>query len=100
VVNGIPATVKKAITSVGLQRQIARLLCGVARFFLTQYTKTKENIPNYHFVTKRPQNIPNDRKTFQMKLRYASIFYSKPIQNLPKMGFLVRKQNHLASLLL
>jgi hypothetical protein len=24
----------------------------VARFFLTQYTKTKENIPNYHNITK------------------------------------------------
>jgi hypothetical protein len=26
----------------------------VARFFSTQYTKTRENIPNYHNITKWP----------------------------------------------
>jgi hypothetical protein len=35
-------------------------LSRVARFILTQYTKTRENIPNYHNITKWPYNIPND----------------------------------------
>jgi hypothetical protein len=31
----------------------------VARLFLTQNTKTKENMPNYHNTNKWPLNIPN-----------------------------------------
>jgi hypothetical protein len=61
----------------------------VARFLLTQYTKTSENIPNYHNITKWPQNIPNDCEIFQMTIKYTSIFHSKALQNLPKLGFLV-----------
>jgi hypothetical protein len=33
---------------------LKHLVCGqgrVARFFLTQYTKTRENIPNYQNIT-------------------------------------------------
>jgi hypothetical protein len=31
-------------------------------------------------------------------MKYTSIFYSKALQNLPKLGFLVFKPNHLATL--
>jgi hypothetical protein len=44
----------------GGEKSIA--LNRVARFFLTKYTKTRENIPNYHYITKWP---PNARKIFQ-----------------------------------
>jgi hypothetical protein len=44
---------------------------------------------NYHNITKWPLNIPNDRKLFQMTVKYTSIFYSKALQNLPKLRFLV-----------
>jgi hypothetical protein len=64
----------------------------VARFFLIQYTKTWENIPNYHNITKWPCDIPNDRKIFQMAITCTIIFYSKAIQNLPQLEFLVWKQ--------
>jgi hypothetical protein len=64
----------------------------VARFFLTQYIKTRENIPNNHNIAKWPKDIPNDRKIFSMAIKYTSIFQSKVLQNLPKMGFLVWKQ--------
>jgi hypothetical protein len=42
----------------------------VARSFLTQYTKTRESILNYHNITKWPQNIPNYRKMFLMTKNY------------------------------
>jgi hypothetical protein len=48
-------------------------------------------IPYYHNITKWPYNIPNDRKMFQMTIKYTSIFLSKALQNLPKFGFLVWK---------
>jgi hypothetical protein len=65
----------------------------VARFFLTQYSKTREKyqitttLPNCHRI-----HIPNDRKIYQMTITYTSIFHSKALQNLPKLGFLVWKQ--------
>jgi hypothetical protein len=36
----------------------------VARFFLLQFTKTRENVPNYV-----GQNIPNGRKIDQMAVK-------------------------------
>jgi hypothetical protein len=36
--------------------------------------------------------IPNDEKILQMTIKYTSIFHSKALQNLPKLGFLVWKQ--------
>jgi hypothetical protein len=33
--------------------------------------------------------LPNDRKIFQMTIQYTSIFHSKALQNLPKLGILV-----------
>jgi hypothetical protein len=41
----------------------------VARFFLVQHTKTGENIPNNHKITKWPQHIPNGPKIDQMVLK-------------------------------
>jgi hypothetical protein len=64
----------------------------VARFFLTQYTKTMENMPSYQNFTKWPINIPNTRKIFQMTTKYTSILHSKALPNLPKLRFLVLKQ--------
>jgi hypothetical protein len=48
--------------------------------------------------TKWPKNIFNGRKIDQMDLKYAKIFHCTTLQNVPKLGFLVRK-NHLATLL-
>jgi hypothetical protein len=36
-----------------------------------------------------PYNIPNDRKMFQMTVKYIIIFHFKALQNLPKLEFLV-----------
>jgi hypothetical protein len=38
----------------GLFRGERDLQPRVARFFLTQFTETRENIPNYHNITKCP----------------------------------------------
>jgi hypothetical protein len=62
----------------------------VARFLLTQYTKTGKK------YTKLPTgHIKNGRKIFQMTLKFTNIFYSNALQNVPKLGFLVY---HLATL--
>jgi hypothetical protein len=61
----------------------------VARFFLVENTKTGKNIPNYHIITKWPQNISDGRKIDQIVIKYTKIFHSKTLQNLPKLGFLV-----------
>jgi hypothetical protein len=42
--------------------------------------------------TKQPYIILNGRKIFQIVKKYNNIFHSKALQNLPKLGFLVRKQ--------
>jgi hypothetical protein len=60
----------------------------VAIFFVTQYTKTKENMPNYHSITMWPYDL----KIFQMTIKYPSILHLKAHQNLPKLEFLVWKQ--------
>jgi hypothetical protein len=49
----------------------------------------------YPIITKLhkwPCNIPNDSKIFQKAITYTIIFYSKALQNLPKLEFLVWKQ--------
>jgi hypothetical protein len=71
----------------------------VARFFLVQQNnKTGENIPNGHKICRTatkyaewPQNMPNGRKIYQH-------LFCKSLQNLSKLGFLVRKCAHLAAL--
>jgi hypothetical protein len=61
--------------------------------------------PNGGKYTKWPQNIPNGHKIFPMAakidqtiIKYSKIFHYKTLQNLPKLGFLVWKTNHLATL--
>jgi hypothetical protein len=58
------------------------------------------NIPKggkiYQIITTSPNGhniyIPNDRKIFQVTIKYTIIFHSKALKNLPKLGFLVWKQ--------
>jgi hypothetical protein len=59
----------------------------VARFFLGQPTKTRENILNGNNYTKRPQNIPYGRNIFEMATEYTNFFHSEALQNVPKFGF-------------
>jgi hypothetical protein len=49
--------------------------------------------------TKWQYNVRNDCKVLQMVIKYANIFLSKALLNTPKLEFLVRKVNHLATLL-
>jgi hypothetical protein len=56
----------------------------VARYFLTQYTKTCENIP---ITTNGHKIYQNDRKIFQMTLKYTSIFHSKASKIYPNSDF-------------
>jgi hypothetical protein len=64
----------------------------VARFFLTPYTKTGKNIPNYHNITKWQKTVPNRRKIFQLAIKYTNIFHSKALQNLfAQIGIFVLK---------
>jgi hypothetical protein len=42
-------------------------------------------------ITECPLKIPNGSKLFQMVIKYTNIFDSKALQNIPKLGFLVRK---------
>jgi hypothetical protein len=57
----------------------------VARFFLTQNTKTGEN-------------LTNGQKMYKMAIEYSKLFHSKALKNLPKSGFFVRKQGDPMSL--
>jgi hypothetical protein len=52
----------------------------VARFFLIQYTKTRENITIYHNIIEWPDIVPNGRKIFRRTIKYTSIFHSKAPQ--------------------
>jgi hypothetical protein len=36
--------------------------------------------------------VPNGRKIDQIAIKFTNIFYCKTLQNLPKLGFLVRKE--------
>jgi hypothetical protein len=58
------------------------LASRVARFFLTQCTKKGKNVPNY---------LHNGRNVFQRAIKYTNAFQSKDLQDLPKLGFGVRK---------
>jgi hypothetical protein len=61
-----------------------------------QITTTLPNCHKMYQMTEKyskwPNNIPNDHTIFQMTIQYTSIFHSKALQNLPKLGFLVWKQ--------
>jgi hypothetical protein len=41
--------------------------------------------------TQWPQNISNGCKIDEMAMKYTNIYHCKFLQNLPKLGFLVRK---------
>jgi hypothetical protein len=82
------------------RKKIGKFVARVARFVFTQYTKRRENIPNYHNITKWPKYITNGCKIFQMTVKYTSIFHSKALKNLPKLGFFGLKTNRLATLFL
>jgi hypothetical protein len=62
----------------------------VARFFLVQTTKWRK-------YTKIPRSIPNVNKNItvidQVSIKYTNIFHCKTLQNLPKFGFFVWKEN-------
>jgi hypothetical protein len=62
----------------------------VARFFLVQDTKTRENVPNDYKIW--PKNISNSSNIDQMVIKDTNIFHCKTLQNLPIFGFLVWKQ--------
>jgi hypothetical protein len=42
--------------------------------------------------TKWPYNMPIGRKIDQIAIKYTNIFHCETLQNLPKLGFLVRKE--------
>jgi hypothetical protein len=73
----------------------------VARFFLVQtcrngkkYTKWPQTIPNGHICiisNGHTYIIPIGHKLYQTAVKYANIFHSKALQNVPKLGFLVLK---------
>jgi hypothetical protein len=54
----------------------------------TKMGKVYQMDTNY---TKRPYIIPNDQKLYQTTVKYSNIFYSKALQNIPKMVYLVLK---------
>jgi hypothetical protein len=63
---GIPGIITHSVqVQIEIKNSYPGFVIRVARFFLTQHTKTKENVPNYQNITKRPKNVPNDRKIFQ-----------------------------------
>jgi hypothetical protein len=70
--------------SAGYRWLLKRVLTRVARFFLTQYTKTGE-------IYKIAATLPNGHKIYQMAVKYSkvpqtkrNIFHSKALKNLPK----------------
>jgi hypothetical protein len=70
-----------------------------ARFFLAQHTKTGKIYQRFTKYTKWPHNIPNDRKIFQMIIKFTNIFHSKAIQKYTHIGILGMKIYHLATLM-
>jgi hypothetical protein len=61
------------------------------QIFLDTIFQNGEKLPNAHNITNSTSSIPNGLKTFQRTIKYTNIFHSKALQNLPKLGFLVRK---------
>jgi hypothetical protein len=63
-------------------------IAGLPDFSWDNTPKAK-NIPKSIKYHKWPENIPNGCKIDQMVVKYTIIFHRKPLQNLPKLGFLV-----------
>jgi hypothetical protein len=49
---------------------------------------------------KWPEDISNGLKIDQISIKYTNIFHSKPLRNLPKMGFLVWQYTIMSTLAL
>jgi hypothetical protein len=64
----------------------------VARFFLLQLTKTEKICQSTITYTKKPLNMPNGYKIYQVAIKYTNIFHRMTLQNLSKLLFLVWKQ--------
>jgi hypothetical protein len=73
------------------------IVARVARFVMVKRTKTWKK------YTKWPLNFPYGHKIYQMDVKYykyTNIFYSKALQNIPKLVFLLWKYvYHLATLI-
>jgi hypothetical protein len=70
----------------------------VARFSLYNIPKRRKIYQITIKYTKWPQDIPNGHKIDRLASKYNNIIYCKTLQNLPKLGFLVWKYCHLATL--
>jgi hypothetical protein len=67
-------------------------LTGLPDFSWSQHTKTgKIYQRTTMYFTKRPQNIPNGHKIFQMVIKYTHLFHSMARQTIPIFGFLAWK---------
>jgi hypothetical protein len=58
-------------------------VAGLPDFFYTTFQNEGKysKLPQHYQC---PSNIPNDRKLFQMTIKYTSIFHSKAPRKLPK----------------
>jgi hypothetical protein len=64
---------------------------GLPDFFLVQNTKMGNVYQNIIKYAKWLQKIPNGRTIYQMAIKLTNNFHRKPLQNLPKLGFLFEK---------
>jgi hypothetical protein len=86
-----PVCVEPARSKAASIHPSVNLSARVARFFLTQYTKTGK-------TDQIAAKLPNGNKMFQMAVVYykrpkniTNLLHSEALQNLPKLVFLVRK---------
>jgi hypothetical protein len=89
-------------TSTGTEH-VSELRARVARFLLFHTYQNRKKYQMTKNYTTRQYIVPNGRKIVQMVIKYNNILhvhvYSKALQNIPKIGFLVWKINHPATLL-
>jgi hypothetical protein len=72
---------------------------GCQIFLWTWYQNRKKCTKWTKKCAKCSYNIPKVHETFQMAIKYVNIFEYKALQNLPKIGILGLKSNHLSTLL-
>jgi hypothetical protein len=60
--------------------------------------QNRKNVPNEHKINQNGHRMSqiSPQKT---SIKFIALFQSKALQNLPKLGFLAKKTNHLATLL-
>jgi hypothetical protein len=74
----------------GFSFELSRGLQQGCQIFPGTIYQIGENVPNNHKNNQSDtQYIPNGGKIDQMAIKYTSIFQSKTLQNIPKLGFLV-----------